>query len=378
LLHPICEVWLALPTTIDPHFALGVEHSPLRLELQPGGGSILGWEYLVSSAEIELGSNHVGLEERVANGGLDWPRALQIVEELCGPCSQANTLAYVQAAEEMAQLIVPPRATYLRLVLAEMERVVSHLMNAAGTMRALHMPEREAGLRDLRERALQAMAEWSGSRLHPGLITYGGLARNVDDLAHRGLTLAARHIERALRTQVNAIVKARDVASRLVGLGVITAEEAALAGLRGPVARASGITADIRSDFPTGAYEEEGATIVVQRAGDAFSRLVVRLLECLESLRLVEQALDDVPPGPVKARGSAEMRGGSGVGRVEGPRGEVFCWVRGGDEGLTGLHLSAGSFPTVNILPGLVRGNHIEDLNLLLLSVDLCLPCAER
>src|SRR5207248_1486220 len=156
------------------------------------------------------------------------------------------------------------------------------------------------------------------------------------------------------------------------------AEEAALACLRGPVARASGVATDIRANFPTGAYEEEGATIVVQRAGDAFSRLVVRLLECLESLRLVEQALDDVPPGPVKARGSAEMRGGSGVGRVEGPRGEVFCWVRGGDEGLTGLHLSAGSFPTLNILPGLVRGNHIEDLDLLLLSVDLCLPCADR
>src|SRR5437763_11809744 len=119
-----------------------------------------------------------------------------------------------------------------------MERVVSHLMNAAGTMRALHMAEREAGLRDLRERALQAMAEWSGSRLHPGLITYGGLARTVDDLANRGLSLAARHIERSLRTQVNAIVNARDVASRLVGLGVITADEAALASLRGPVARA--------------------------------------------------------------------------------------------------------------------------------------------
>ena len=333
---------------------------------------------MVGSVEVELGGNHVGLEERVAKGGLDWARALRLVEELCGPCSQANTLAYAQAAEEMAQLIVPPRAAYLRLVLAEMERVASHLMNAADTMQALHMPEREGVLRDLRERALQAMAEWSGSRLHPGLITYGGLARNVDEAANRALILAARHIERALRTHVNALVNARDIASRLAGLGVIRAEEAALACLRGPVARASGLAMDIRSDFPTGAYEEEGATIVVQRAGDAFSRLVVRLLECLESLRLVEQALDDLPPGPVRARGSAEMRGGSGVGRVEGPRGEVFCWVQGGAEGLTGLHLSAGSFPTLGILPGLVRGANFEDLELLLLSVDLCLPCAER
>ncbi len=102
------------------------------------------------------------------------------------------------------------------------------------------------------------------------------------------------------------------------------------------------------------------------------------LLECLESFRLVEQALDDLPTGPVKARGSAELRGGSAVSRVEGPRGEVFCWMRGDAEGLTGLHLSAGSFPTLGVLPGLLRGHRLEDLRLLLLSLDLCLACAER
>jgi NADH-quinone oxidoreductase subunit D len=200
----------------------------------------------------------------------------------------------------------------------------------------------------------------------------------MDEGHCRALTLGARQVERALRTQVNALIAAKEIAARLVGLGMITAEEAVLAGLRGPVARASGVAADIRVDFPTGAYEEEAATVVVQRGGDAFSRLVVRLLECLESLRLVEQVLDDLPPGPVKARGSVELHGGSGVGRAEGPRGEVFCWVRGGPEGLTGLHLSAGSCPSLGVLPGLLHRHALEDLRLLLLSVDLCLACAER
>ena len=178
--------------------------------------------------------------------------------------------------------------------------------------------------------------------------------------------------------QVNATVNDKEIARRLVGLGMISAEEAVIAGLRGPIIRACGLAIDIRSNFPTGAYEEEGATVVVQRGGDAYSRMVVRLLESLESFRLVEQALDDLPPGPVKARGSAEIHGGSGIGRVEGPRGEVFCWVRGGASGLTGLHLSAGSFPTLGILPGLLVGQLMEDLPLLILSLDLCLPCAER
>src|SRR5438874_9958259 len=142
---------------LDSSSVLSPQSSVLNLEWQPAGGSLLGWGYVVGSAEVELGRNHVGLEERVAKGGLDWARALQLVEELCGGCSQANTLAFAQAAEAMAQLIVPPRAAYLRLVLAELERITSHLMNAADTMAALGMPEREIALRDLRERTLQAV-----------------------------------------------------------------------------------------------------------------------------------------------------------------------------------------------------------------------------
>jgi Ni,Fe-hydrogenase III large subunit len=350
----------------------------LHIELGPATADVLGWGARLEAAEVEIGFNHVGLEERAERGGLDWEQALQLVEGLCGRCSQANALAFVQAAEAMGGLIVPPRAAYLRLVLAELERVISHLLNAADVLNALDMPDREAVLRDLRERTVHALSEWSGARIRPGLITYGGLTRNVDDGTCRALTLAVRHVERALRAQVNALIRSRDIVARLVGLGSISPEEVELAGLRGPVARASGIARDIRADFPTGAYEEEAVTVVAQRGGDAFSRLVVRLLESLESFRMIEQVMDDLPGGPVKARGSIDLRGGSGVGRAEGPRGEVFCWVRGGPDGVTGLHLSAGSYPTLGILPGLLRGQSLDDVRLLLLSVDLCLACAER
>lgn len=381
---------MRLSTANTPHSALPIPHSigpydPLlpvtmrmAVELLPAKANMLGWGAAIGDVEVEPGYNHVGLEERVQDGGIEWEQALKLVEGLCSGCSQANTLAFVQAAEAMGGLIVPPRAAYLRLVLAELERATSHLMNAADTLEALAMADREALLRDLRERTVHALGEWTGARVQPGLITYGGLARNIDDGTSRALTLAVRQVERPLRAQTNSLISSREIAARLAGLGAISAEEVALAGLRGPLARASGVTADLRTDFPTGAYEDEAATIVAQRAGDAFSRLTVRLLECLESFRLVEQVLDDLPAGPVRARGSIEIRGGSGVGRVEGPRGEVFCWVRGGAEGLSGLHLSAGSQPTLGILPGLLRGQNLDDLRLLLLSLDLCLACAER
>jgi Ni,Fe-hydrogenase III large subunit len=304
-----------------------------------------------------------------------------MVEGLCGGCSQANALAYAQAVEDLSGAIVPPRAAYLRLVLAEAERVTSHLLNVADTLRVLGYAEREAALRDLRERMLHALDELTGERLQHGLIVYGGVNRNLDEAACRAFTIAARNTERALRGQIRGIIQDRDIARRLNGLGKVTAQEAAFAGLSGPIARAAGVTYDIRAHFPTGAYEDEPVTVVVQRAGDAYARLVVRLLECLESFRVMEQALDDLPPGPVKSRGSLEFglgEGGSGISRVEGPRGEVFCWVRGNSEGLQGLHLSSGSQAALGVLPGLLPGAELDDLPLLLLSLDLCLPCAER
>lgn len=355
----------------------------LRLGLVPAGGNgPLGWGARIAQADVDLGYNYVGLEERIAIGDVAWAGVLPLVEGLCAGGSQANTLAYVQAVEAMAGAIVPPRAAYMRMVLAEVERVTSHLLNAAGTMAALGMPDREAVLRDLRERMMHAAGDFAGARLQPGLITYGGVARDPDEPACRALAVAVRHVERALRAQTRTVINNREVAARLSGLGKITAQEAAFAGLRGPVARATGIASDIRTAFPTGAYEDEAVTVVVQRAGDAYSRLIVRLLECLESCRIIEQALDDLPAGPVRSRGGMELGGaggeGSGIGRAEGPGGEVFCWVRGNNDTVMGLHLSAASSALLGVLPGLLVGTRMDDLALLLLSLDLCLACAER
>ena len=372
-----------------PHSSVTIDLGPydavlpgpvrLRLGLRPSSaGGPLGWGAEIASATFDTGYNYIGLEERIAASPVEWDSATVLVEQLCGRCSQANTLAFVQAAEAMAGILVPTRAAYLRLVLVEMERITSHLQNAADILRVLRMPEEESALRDIRERVFHALAEWTGSRLQPGLIAYGGLSRHVDEATSKELALAARPLERALRGHVAAIINNREAATRLAGLGAIKPDVAMLAGLRGPNARGSGLAHDIRAAVPTGAYEEEGVTIVVQRGGDVYSRLVVRLLESLESFRIVEQALEDLPGGPVKGRVSLDVRSGSGVGRVEGPRGEVFCWISGGPGGLTRLHLSTGSFPSLGFLPSLLQGGQFDDLNLLILSLDICMGCLER
>src|SRR5205085_3889924 len=115
------------------------------------------------------------------------------------------------AVEAMAQLAVPPRAAYLRLVLAETERILSHMMNAADMMAALGLHRWEAALRELRERLVVTFSEWSGRRFRHGLITFGGLAEDISEKASRNLSLEARHIERALRAQVMSIIRSKEI-----------------------------------------------------------------------------------------------------------------------------------------------------------------------
>src|SRR4051794_29153543 len=203
---------MSTPAPTTTHITLGpydpMLPQPMRLEadLAQGEPGLLGYGARVSEATVGLGYNYVGLEERVRRYPVEWNRALQLVESLCARCSQANALAYVQAVESMAGLIVPPRATYLRLVLAETERVVSHLLNVADTLAALELHDWEIAFRDLRERFIANLAEWTGARWQPGLITYGGVARNMDETGSRAVMLGVRHIERALRSQIPAIL----------------------------------------------------------------------------------------------------------------------------------------------------------------------------
>ena len=106
-----------------------------------------------------------------------------------------------------------------------------------------------------------------------------------------------------------ATINSNGIAGRLSETGRNKGKRSLAAGLRGPILRASGVASDVRASFPTGAYEDEAVTVIVQRTGDAFARLVVRLLECLESFRVIEQALDDLPAA-LSERGTHEMRTG--------------------------------------------------------------------
>jgi Ni,Fe-hydrogenase III large subunit len=366
----------------------------------------------VREAELEPGFNRRGIERLLEQA--TWEGALALATRLCEGCTVANTLAFCEAVERMAGLTVPLRGQYLRLVLAELERARSHLAASAALLDAVGLPGPAAGqFRTAAGRLGAAQADWLGTRTLP--LTYGGLAGTADilDEERAALTLLLAEVKRAVAPPVQAVLRHRALARRLVGLAGVRPITAERLDLRGPVGRAADLDRDLRRDVPGAAYArlqttadaasaavEDAApapvgstrvTVVTQRGGDAYARLTVRLLESLESLRLVRLALDSLPGGPVGLAGATRAdelvaralagRGGERIealGRAEGPRGEVTCVVAGSAEGTHLVHFHTGSFATLPAVGPALAGCALADLPAAYTSFDLCLACAER
>jgi Ni,Fe-hydrogenase III large subunit len=377
---------------------------PLVLRLDLHGETVRG-------AALEPGFNRRGLERLLEQA--TWEGALALAGRVCEGCAVANTLAFCEAVERMAALMVPLRGQYLRLVLAELERARSHLTANAALLDAAGFPGPAAPvLRRSAARLEAAQADWLGSRRSP--LSYGGLVATADILdEERGaLITLLGEVERALTPQVQAVLRHGALARRLVGLAVVRPVTAERLDLRGPVGRAADLARDLRRDAPGAAYArlqaapdaaipdgEAGVapvgstrvTVVTQRGGDAYARLSVRLLESLESLRLARLALDSLPGGAVGLAGAtradtlvARALAGRGaerieaLGRAEGPRGEVTCVVAGSAEGPLLVHFHTGSFATLPAVGPALAGCALADLPAAYASFDLCLACAER
>ena len=160
----------------------------------------------------------------------------------------------------------------------------------------------------------------------------------------------------------------------------MTKEQAIEWGVVGPVARASGLYIDVRSDHPYNAYRELGFEIVTQQEGDVLARVVVGALELLESIRLVIEALRNIPSGPLRAfEGMPRVPPGEAIAVTEGPRGEAFYYVAS-DGGKTPARVKIGTASFVNIaaLEAMTSGQQFGDISLIQASADPCLACIDR
>jgi Ni,Fe-hydrogenase III large subunit len=322
-----------------------------------------------------IGYVHRGLEKLAQQK--DYLQDVYLIERICGICSFMHSLTYCQGIEEMMNVKVPDRARFLRVIWAEMHRVHSHLLwlgllaDSFG-FESLFMQ----GMRS-REAVLDLMEITAGARIMLSTCSVGGVRRDIGPEKFAVITEKLNSIRKDLDEMSNAVLNDYSVRERLVGVGVLTTQQAMSTGAVGPVAKAAGIERDLRI---TGyaAYGDLDFKVITETAGDCYARTQVRFRETYQSLDLIEKAVKLMPEGPI----SVPVKGnpdGEVISRVEQPRGEVFYYLKGnGTKNLERLRVRTPTFANIPALLVMLPGCQLGDVPVITLSIDPCISCTER
>ncbi len=330
----------------------------------------------VVSAEVRIGYNHRGIEKLAESKTYD--QVPFLVERICGICSTSHPLAFVNSVEDLLGVDIPPRAKYIRTIIAELERIHSHLLwlGLAGHFIGYNTVWMWAWR--YREPVLDMFERITGNRQHYGMMKVGGVRRDILDDDVPDLLKALDEVENFVKMIIAAVLDDPVLAARLKGIGILSKEEARSYGVVGPVARASGINIDIRKDFPYAAYNLVDWEVILQSEGDVFARTSVRLLEMLESIKIIRQSLKKMPPGEIELQ-IEDIPPGEGIGQHEAPRGEVIHYIRSnGANYPERLKIRAPSYVNVPSFKATIIGETISDAALILAAVDPCYCCTER
>ena len=281
--------------------------------------------------------------EKIAEGQT-FDRVLLLAERFSGTAAFAHGLAFCQAVEAISGIEVPPRACALRTVFAELERLRHHAAVITGICNstALAVATSQAAL--IEEDLLRLSCEVAQHRYLFGLVKPGGLCRDFSEETCNLLAGSAALLAARLRALHQMLRYSSSFLDRLEEVGIVSAEMAVSYGLVGPIARASGLTRDIRKLFPYAAYDLTHFVVPSEQEGDGYARLRVFFHEAEQSAALMRHFLLSLPEGPVCAT-QMPIQAGAALTAVEAPQGAAFHWLRSNEDGTVArYHVTPPSF----------------------------------
>jgi NADH-quinone oxidoreductase subunit D len=372
-------------------------HGVLRLLLELDGETVV-------NCIPDIGFLHTGVEKNMESK--TYQKAEVMSDRLDYMNTVGNNLAYSMAVEKLLDLDVPERAQAIRVILAELTRYQSHLV-WLGTS-ALDLAAMSMFLYCFREREylLDIMELCSGQRMMTTYIRPGGLWRDVPVEFEAAVRNIIRTFPRRLDQYEALLTRNPLMLDRTYGIGKLTAEECLNFGVTGPMLRASGVKWDLRKDRPYSGYEQYDFEIPTRTEGDVYARYLVRIAEMRQCLRIVEQALNKLPYGPVRSNNHKYIpppRSEIGVSMeslidhfklwtegfkapkgaiysaVESPRGELGVYLEsdGGSKPYR-IHWRTPSFDNLSSMPLQSRGVLVADLVAIIGSVDIVLGDVDR
>jgi formate hydrogenlyase subunit 5 len=300
---------------------------------------------------------HRGMEKRF-EGLLPCP-AVVLAERVSGVGSLAHALAYCQAVEAAAACTAPPRAQGLRVLLAELERLYNHMHYLGHLAHTTTLKVGEAEGKLLEERLKQLNARLTGSRFLRGVLTPGGLRRDL--LPDGCLADALADLRPTIDAYTDRLANTDSHLDRLITTGLLDRQTAFDEGATGPIERGSGLDRDLRRDHPYAGYERLRVMVPVREAGDAHARFQVRIAEIGASFDLIQQVLQALPDGPVRGE-CLPLPGAEGLGWCESPRGALFYAVHLDRNGrLARVKIKSPSFSNWRVFPFTVHQTNMMD-----------------
>ena len=330
----------------------------------------------VVDIDVKMGYNHRGIEKLSEMKTFD--QSTFVIERICGICSTSHPFAFVNAVEDIFPMEVPERAKFIRTIIAEGERIHSHLLwlGLAGHFLGYNTVFMWAW--KLREEILDVMEILSGNRNNYAMFKPGGVRR---DIKKEDIPVCLKKIDSIIPTcemLKKAVIDDPVLHARTKGIGVLTKEEAINYCALGPTSRASGVARDLRKNCPYGAYDKVEWNMIVTENGDVFDKAVVRILETFESIKIMKTCLENLPDGEIDAK-IKDIPPGEGIGHIEAPRGETFHYVRSDGTNRPARHkVRAPTFMNLPTYKATVVGASISDATIILAAIDPCYCCTER
>ena len=372
-------------------------HGVLRLILELDGE-------IVVNCIPDIGFLHTGIEKNMEAKTYEQAEVMTDRMDYTNPLG--NNLTYCLAVEKLCELDVPPRAQALRVILCELQRLSSHLIGV-GTS-AMDLGALSTFMYTFREREniLDVFELVSGQRMMTTYIRPGGVWRDVPVEFEAAVRKILEIFPARIAEYESLLVENILFKERTVGIGILDAQTCKDYGLGGPAARAAGLYWDIRKNFPYSGYEQYDFEIPLRTEADIYARFMVKFEEMRQSLRIIQQALDKMPLGPVRSNNRKfippprseigvsmealihhfklwtegyKVPKGSVYAATEGPRGELGCFLEsdGGPKPYR-IHMNTPSIKLLQTMPIMTKGRFIADVVGIIGSIDIVLGDCDR
>ena len=358
---------------IETEIPMGTVH-PAALE--PYRLRLFVEDEIVQEAEITIGVNHRGIERIME--GLPVEKANSLTEKICGICSNSHIWNSCRTAEIGLDIEIPPRAQYIRIIMEELERLHSHFLYLAHGCEVLSHETFSMRVFYLREIVMELLAMIGGNRVQYGCSVLGGVRPRCDlnESKINRLKEDLDKLEKSLTDFVNRFLADSIILSRITGIGVIPQKQAMKLAVTGPSLRATGVANDLRTTMWE--YDDFDFNIITQPDGDVKSNFIMRALESFEAIKIIRQAIDNLPEGAVVTHDWDMFDTNITESYIEVPRGTLYHSYALENGRVRHSIIRTPSMSNIGAMQYACIGDQITDAQLCIVQCDPCFTCTDR